>query len=553
MTGKQFPLSLVINAVDRATAPLNRLQHRIERMTAPARALSNSFASLNQVAGVPRLTASFSNLGEAIGGVGAAAMRSARRVGVLLGIAGGAAFVFQRQFIGTADTFERLELSLTAMEGSAEKAQKSMAFIKRLAKETPFDVQSVANAFRTMRNVGMDPVAGSLQAVLDQTAKVGGTAADLEGVAMAVSQMFSAQKVGGQDVLQLLNRQIPVWGLLQRAYERLHKGHTVTVKQLKKASEQGELGPEWVGHLVEQMGIESRGASKLMMSTWSGMVSNLSDTWEDFKLKVMDSGPMKLLKQQLADVLALLNRMGEDGRLQMWANRFGAVIVRVFKWLDQNGPRIWDQLVAGATTVFRWADRLATIVGGWGNLLTIGVVGYVTGPLIGAVAQLGIALAALNLSLAGTPVGLLLMGAGLAVAGVWAMSKHLPKEPDELLGGRPIKGMTDAFGNPIVSARELAAQDQGWLGELNKLRMPRSVKIGKLGKPEDLLPPTSAQFNSAVRPLLNQMIERGSTGHLDVNIKVSAPRGTTVHTRKAGDLDVNTRMSMGWLMPEVSQ
>ena len=70
MADKQFPLSLIIRAVDKATAPLRAINERIQKFTAPVRKLNNSFRALAAEAGFPRLAKSVKGVGSSLRNVG---------------------------------------------------------------------------------------------------------------------------------------------------------------------------------------------------------------------------------------------------------------------------------------------------------------------------------------------------------------------------------------------------------------------------------------------------------------------------------------------------
>jgi tape measure domain-containing protein len=430
MAGRQFKLDVLITAIDRITAPMQRINSRISQITARTQPLANSLTSLREAAGVPRLVKGFRGVGDAVNDVGRAVDRTALRIGVLAGAGAGLVYLFKREFIDTADTFERLELSLEAIEGGAVQAKQSMAFIKDLTVKTPFEMEEIAKSFRIMRGFGLDPKDGSLQAIIDQTAKLGLTGEDLSGVALQLGQAFSKGRLQAQDANILVERGVPVWGLLERAVARVGKGHKVTIAQLRKASEEGRLGTKEIRLLIEQMGLESQGASARMMSSWSGMISNLKDQWTFFKRSVMDSGPMELLKGKVTAILARIEAMAKSGELQRLAEQVGGRLVTM---LERGWRVLNEDLIPAAQDLWRWANTIADAFGGWGNLLKVGIAAYIGGPLVAAVGNLLFAVASLNMALAGTPAGWLLLGAGaLALAGLFVAGKSLkfPKAAD---------------------------------------------------------------------------------------------------------------------------
>lgn len=66
---RNIALSVIIQAVDKVTAPLRAINERIKRITAPFQAIGNKFASLYSESGLPRLVTAFSSVGSAVGGV----------------------------------------------------------------------------------------------------------------------------------------------------------------------------------------------------------------------------------------------------------------------------------------------------------------------------------------------------------------------------------------------------------------------------------------------------------------------------------------------------
>lgn len=456
MAGKQFKLDILISAIDKVTAPLTRINNRVKAITAPGRQLANSFASLSQESGLSTVADRARRVVTALGDVGTAAMTAGRRIAGIAVAGGGLAYLFKREFIDTASTFENLQISLEAIEGSREKAADSMAFIKKMTVETPLQLQDITRAFRLMRGQGMDPMKGQLQALIDYASKLGGSGDMVMSIATQLSQAWSKQKLQQQDVRVMAEEGVGVWTLLARAVERVSHGtKKITPKELIAMSEKGQLGPKAILLLMEQMEFESKGQATRMMGTWTGLVSNLADQWTFFKLRVMQSGPFDRVKAVLANILARINQTAQNGQLQAWADRFAAKLETVFLWLEQNGPRILGDIEQNLEMIFSFADRVATAFGGWGNLVTFGIAAYIAGPLVASVFSLMAAIASLNLALAGTPAGWLLFGGAAAIAGV-ALAWTSLKFP-----GAPQTQRFDGAGRPLLDARAAAAVTAG--------------------------------------------------------------------------------------------
>jgi tape measure domain-containing protein len=581
MVGPKFPLSLVLTAVDRITGPLDRINSRIVRMNRartrpllnPTSSLRNSIATLGATAGVPRIIESFRGVTSAIGDVATAAEKSFKRVSVLAVGAGGLAYLFKRQFIDTAAQFQTMQVSLDAIEGSREKAIKSMDFLKNLALTSPFQITDLMGAFRLMRAQGMDPMNGQLQALIDYVSKLGGSNEMLMSIATQLSQATSKQKLQQQDIRVMAEQGVGVWGLLERAITRVSKGtKKVDSKALMAMSEKGQLGLKAINLLIEQMGIESQGQAQRMSKTWTGMVNRLSTQWSFFRLRVMDSGPFQRVTSYLQGILDRIDVMGKNGQLQRLADRFATKLLDVFTWLEMNGPQILGQIWTNAQRVWSIADKVATAFGGWGNFITFGIAAYIGGPLVASVFSLVASIAALNVALLGTPAGWLLSGAGLALLGGIVAYKslkwpELPRGPQSTL----LPGALDRNGNPLIDAHSMALGMPSTPIGPTMFDIPRGPAVAAAPPPMRGMPSTPigptvfdiprgpavaaapppmplqlsaeeqaafrASFAAASAPAPSAPA-RDARVKVDVDFK-NVPQGTTIRTKQSGDLPID--------------
>lgn len=123
----------------------------------------------------------------------------------ILGVSAGA-IAFERTFIKTAAEFERYQIMLNKLQGSEANGLKAMEWIEKFTQETPYGVNEVMNSFIRLKAFGLDPMDGSLQAIADQAAMMGGTAETVDGIALALGQAWTKGKLQGEEALQLLER-----------------------------------------------------------------------------------------------------------------------------------------------------------------------------------------------------------------------------------------------------------------------------------------------------------------------------------------------------------
>lgn len=328
-------ISLILRFVDRATAPARRALGGLDglsgRVRAGTAAMAGEFARWN---------------GLLKGGA------------VLAGAYGLSMTALAASFVRPAAQFERFEVQLTTLEGSAEGAKRAMAWIEDFATRTPIELDKTVAAYAKLKAFGIDPTNGSMQALVDTMAATGGTAEQLDGLVLALGQAWSKGKLQGEEALQMLERGVPVWDLLAK---KLGK----TTGEVQEMASAGKLGRDEISLLVEALGEANKGASENMSRTWDGIISNLMDYWTKFQRMVMASGVFAYLKVRLRSFLDLLDRMSKDGRLQMWADRVAAAIMRGLEGIAS--------LAASAVEVWRavepWIRRAVDALGGWENTI----------------------------------------------------------------------------------------------------------------------------------------------------------------------------------------
>jgi len=305
-------VKIIVSAIDRMTAPIKRMNASVDRLK-------------RQTAGLAKITA----------------------------VGGAAAGLLLRNLNGTAAKFEKYQVMLESIEGSAEKAKKSMDWVSDIANNSTRSIDEIMESYVKLKTFGMDPTNGMMKSLLDMNARMGGSNQTLEGMVLAVGQAWTKQKLQGEEALQLIERGVPVWDLLSARTGK-------SVQQLMKLSAQGKLGRDSIAMLVEEMGKLSEGADIKQARTWSGMVSMLSDQWQRFSLLIMGGGLFDWMKNKLSNLLGKLNRMAASGELAALAKEIGSNILITLKGIYEV-----------TRSIVSMASGMANFVGGWKNLFYI--------------------------------------------------------------------------------------------------------------------------------------------------------------------------------------
>ena len=225
--------------------------------------------------------------------------------GVTLGIIGLAALA--KDILATNREMEMLRARLKSVTGSTEEAAASFAFITKIAKETPFEIKGLTQAYLTLQNFGIKPTIQVMDALTNQAAKSGASAENLQGIALALGQAWGRSKLQGQEIMQLINQSVPVYDLLAQVTGK-------NSAELADMSEKGLLTRDVIGALILKMGEMAAGSNANAMETLNGKISSLSDAWHTFEDTLMQDKSEGFIKSIVsgwtANLDMLSNAMG---------------------------------------------------------------------------------------------------------------------------------------------------------------------------------------------------------------------------------------------------
>ncbi|MGX5834297.1 tape measure protein [Aeromonas piscicola] len=257
----------------------------------------------------------------------------------------------------TGDQAERLDVQLKAVMGSIAGGAEASAWIQDFAKNTPLQLDEVTQVFVRLKAFGIDPMAGAMQGIVDQAYKLGGGFEEVQGISLALGQAWAKQKLQGEEILQLIERGVPVWQLLEQVTGK-------NTAELQKLSEAGKLGRDTIAALMNEIAAQSSGAARDNMSLLSGLISNAQDNLAKFYRLVSESGALDWLKNQLANLNAEFESMARDGRLQAWAQR-----------VSDGFISLGETLKSLIQTLSEWRTALTVLAQAWVGLKIAGWIG----------------------------------------------------------------------------------------------------------------------------------------------------------------------------------
>ncbi|MEL1219097.1 tape measure protein [Aeromonas hydrophila] len=254
----------------------------------------------------------------------------------------------------TGDQAERLDVQLKAVMGSIAGGKEASAWIQDFAKNTPLQLSEVTQVFVRLKAFGIDPMNGAMQGIVDQAYKLGGGFEEVQGISLALGQAWAKQKLQGEEILQLIERGVPVWQLLEQVTGK-------NTAELQKLSEAGKLGRDTISALMNEIAAQSSGAAANNMSLLSGLISNAQDNLAKFYRMVAENGALTWLKNQLASLNREFDQMARDGRLQAWALR-----------LSDGFITMGETLKSLSQTLYEWRTALTVLAQAWVGLKIVG-------------------------------------------------------------------------------------------------------------------------------------------------------------------------------------
>lgn len=227
-----------------------------------------------------------------------------------------------KNLLGLADATEKTKIRLDALYGSADAGQKAFESLRALALATGVEFAATAEAAAKLKSFGVEPLNGSLEALINQNARVGGSQETLNGLILAVGQAWAKQKLQGEEILQLVERGVPVWDLLSKATGK-------NVLELQKLSEAGKLGRTEIAALVREIGASAEGAAAQNLGTFGGLITQIKDQWQQFLLAVADAGVLDYAKQQITALLEEGKKLAADGSIVRYAQATASALTSV--------------------------------------------------------------------------------------------------------------------------------------------------------------------------------------------------------------------------------
>lgn len=266
------------------------------------------------------------------------------KLGAVVGAAV-ASFLSLKKGIEANKELQKTVISLEAVFGSAEKANKVLKELTSISLKSPFNTSTLVSAAKTMTSLGVDASKATdwVKKLGDGIAGVGGGKVELEAAALAIGQIAGNSKVTAQDMKQLLNAGIPSW-------KKLSEATGIASEKLQEFGRKGQLLSEDVlPILLDKIEADAPNAMAAMGAAfegeWNKMIALVGEINRVFVLPFFNA---------FINIISYLNKFLSTFRENLtsesggWAEAFKSILPKVLEgavdtvagWFVQLGEAI---------------------------------------------------------------------------------------------------------------------------------------------------------------------------------------------------------------------
>lgn len=290
---------------------------------------------------------------------------------------------------------EQYTMALTTALGDETKAAETLAKIREDAAKTPYSVESLvkANQLLISTNGNAEKSRKTIIALSNAISATGGGDDELIRMAQNLQQISNSGKATTEDIKQFAYAGIDIYGLLS----------DYTGKSVQECKEL-EISYDLLSNALEMAATEGGkyfGANEAQAQTLNGKISTLKDNIQDGLGTAM---------QGINDVFGKLVSIAIDLVEEIDWKKFGENVTSTFQFLMDNGGKI-ASLVASIGAAFISWNVGAMIQGVISSITALG----------GILPALKTAILGVNAALKANPIGLVLTGISLLVAGIIAL------------------------------------------------------------------------------------------------------------------------------------
>ena len=270
---------------------------------------------------------------------------------------GGKMLELGKSIITTGADFEMLGKRLDVMGKKFNRTREELEdFGRELSRNAPYNFQQLTEAMLRLGNMGIDPMNGSMLAIMETTSALDQSMDTMNSIIIALGKSWNKGKLQAEEMNMMLERGVPVLEVLTKYYG-------VNAAALYKMAERGEIGKKAIKALWEELGKLNAGASENAMDTFVGKWSLLEDVILDIKKTLSEGGMLDAAKEGLDAIIGALNQLQKEGKFEDMGKDLG----KLMGGMVENLPAI----ISAMTKLVNIFDELWAVVSAGTKIFTV--------------------------------------------------------------------------------------------------------------------------------------------------------------------------------------
>lgn len=315
--------SLLID-VDADTSKADRalasLPGKLQNVAGAASGAGSSLSDMFAVSGGVMMAQTIQNVTSSIWGLGQTALQSyafSERLGASMQA------MLSREMVhaGVAGSVEELRAMPEAMGQVQERAKELQQWMERFAIQSPFTYEDVSTAFRLAQTYGFTSTQATrlTEATANFASGSGQTGDAIKRVSMALGQMRTTGKVLTQDLRQMTNVGVDVYGALSRAFQ---KPTAEIITMIQKGLIPADQAIEAIVSSLEQ---DFGAAAKEQAGTVTGLMASMSDI-VPMRARDLFAGIIRTVQPYLDQLVSGLVDESNIGRIKQIGDMLGVYV-----------------------------------------------------------------------------------------------------------------------------------------------------------------------------------------------------------------------------------
>lgn len=267
-----------------------------------------------------------------------------------------------KEMLAYSSRMEQTRIGFNTLIGNSRLAAKHIKDLQEFAKSTPFEFEGLADMSRRLQGVGVEAekVVPILKDIGNAAAAAGASGAELDSIALAISQIIAKGKVSAEEVNQLAERGIPAWRILA---EQMGK----TKAEVIDLAEKGKISSDQFLTAFQKFSKANFGdAMEKQSRTFAGAMSNIKDSVQIAAASAFEPLYKKISELALETAKRIEAQKGDF-------NKIGLVIG------DTIGKAVGLGFGLAIRQIFVELGKLQLGVDGFFKSLTQGIIGTFSG------------------------------------------------------------------------------------------------------------------------------------------------------------------------------